>query len=632
MAARLNNLLSYLQNLDSTLADDHWTDAQILERFVAYGEEAAFRILMQRHGPMVLATCRRILHDAHAAEDAFQATFVVLARKAGSVREKTALGSWLYRVAYHIAVNERARAAKQRVREREVAEMSTGNEAPEILDGELRRVMDEELNLLPEKYRAPLVLCLLEGKTHEEAARELRWPTGSMSRRLDRAKQLLEARLVRRGVALSGAALVQTVAVEAAPAAVPPMLMNATARAMVALTAAQGTAASLVSARVAVMADGALRFLAPVKLKTVAAILLMMLGLASVGAAAFWQARPGLPASAPADTRAQGAMVDVPANASIKLFLMAGQANMEGVSPLRPEALADNGAEFDPEDLAPGPKILPGDKEILISSFSYRPAINFKWLTLADRQPDQRFGPEIGFARALQAAMPRQKIAIFKYAISDSNIRDWSREDHSDQYWKTGYKLYPEFLKHLEGCIAALTAQGNAVEVAGLIWMHGEDPFAMYDPYLWKKNPEDPGAWAFANATKQFITDMRADVGRFANPDHTPLHFPVFLGRISNAQMAEPLMRAATALSGKPVEDHAAAVEHRRREQVYITERLNPDRNIFWVDTDDLRAYPAQLGQRQVRCRFLPSAYFAAGQRFAKAYLTQRNVALPDSP
>src|SRR5271154_509950 len=104
---QLQNLLSYLHRLENPLAEDAWTDGQILDRFVAHQEEAAFRVLLQRHGPMVLAVCRRILQDAHAAEDAFQATFLVLARKAGTIRQETALGSWLYRVAFRIAVNER---------------------------------------------------------------------------------------------------------------------------------------------------------------------------------------------------------------------------------------------------------------------------------------------------------------------------------------------------------------------------------------------------------------------------------------------------------------------------------------------------------------------------------------------
>src|SRR5262249_49739615 len=145
------------------------------------------------------------------------------------------------------------------------------------------------------------------------------------------------------------------------------------------------------------------------------------------------------------------------------LFLMAGQGNMEGALPIRPETRAGKDARVTAEDLLPGPQVLPGDREILFSSFSYDPAIAFQWLTLAERHPDQRFGPEISFGRAIQAAMPGQKIAIFKYAIGDSNIRDWSREDHSDQYWKTAYQLYPKFLMHLENAIAELRSQGNTV-------------------------------------------------------------------------------------------------------------------------------------------------------------------------
>jgi RNA polymerase sigma factor (sigma-70 family) len=614
----LHQLLSYLEN---TLADDNWTDAQILERFVIHQEEAAFRILLQRHGPMVLAVCRRILHDAHAAEDAFQATFLVLARKAGTIRDKTALGSWLYRVAYHIAVNERAQAVEQRVREREVAEMSGANATPDLAGAELRHVLDEELNRLPEKYRAPVVLCLLEGKSHEEAARELRWPIGSMSRRLGRAKQLLQARLVRRGVALSLGALAEAVTTEAAPAAVPTTLLNATARTIVTVAAGHGAMASVVSARVAGMTDGEVRALAPVRLKLAGTLLLVMFGLVSAGAAALWQ-QQGQPESAAIPHPAP----QVPANATIKLFLMAGQGNMEGTMAIRPELRADKALHVAPEDLFPGPETLPTDQEILFSCFSYNPANSFQWQTLAERHPDQRFGPEIGFGRALQAALPGQRIAIFKYAIGDGNLRDWSREDHSDQYWKTAYQLYPKLLENLERCIAELTAQGNTVEVAGLVWAQGEDPFANYDVYLWNKNRDDPAAWAFAHATKQFFTDLREDVGKIVNSDRKPLNFPVIISRISQAQMAEPLMQAATAISGKGVEDHRANIEHRRREQVYIVEQLNAGRDVFWVNTDDLTMYPDELGQRRTTCRFLPSAYMIAGQRYAKAYLSRSST------
>lgn len=624
---QIQTLLSHLQRLESTLADQHWTDAQVLERFVAHGEEAAFRLLLQRHGPMVLAVCRRILHDAHAAEDAFQAAFLVLALKAGSVRRETSLGSWLYRVACRIALNERSRACKQRSREREVAEMARRNAAPAPACSELRQALDEELSQLPEKYRAPLVLCLLEGKTHEEAARELHWPLGSMSRRLERAKQLLQTRLVRRGLALSVAGLMQALTVEAAPAALPATLLATTAQ-TVGAVAAGSAVHGLVSARIALMIDGAVRTLVPLPLK-IAGFLLLASGLVSVAFAAVWwqQAVPAPPTPTPTPTTLPQP-VAVPAQASIKLFLLAGQANMEGVLPLRPETLPDRGASFAAENVLPGAPVLPGDREVLLASFSYDPALHFKWLTLADRPAHQRLGPELGLGRALQAGLPGQRIALFKYAVGDSNIRDWSREDHSDAYWKTGYQLYPKFLQHLASCLAELTAQGNTVEVAGLFWSQGEDPFALYDSYLWNKNPTDPGAWAFARATHQVFTDLRADVGKLVNQDGKPAQFPVILARLSKAQQAAPLLQAATAISGKPVEEHLATVEHRRREQIYLTERLNPDRSIYWVDTDDLTMYPPEPGQRRVACRFLPSSYRLVGQRFAQAYLTRANVVL----
>jgi RNA polymerase sigma-70 factor (ECF subfamily) len=203
------------------------TDRQLLERFVAAREEAAFAALVRRHGPRVLAVCRRVLRDEHHAEDVFQATFLVLAQKAAAVRWQESLHPWLQAVAYRLALH--ARAAARRRRERPVGAVwpnspcSDGGESEpadewerllerahpcgdllaEVARRELRRVLTDELRQLPEKYRAPVVLCYLQGKTNEEAAKELGWPSGSMSRRLARARALLRERLTRRGLAFS---------------------------------------------------------------------------------------------------------------------------------------------------------------------------------------------------------------------------------------------------------------------------------------------------------------------------------------------------------------------------------------------------------------------------------------------
>jgi RNA polymerase sigma-70 factor (ECF subfamily) len=170
-------------------------DGELLERFRLRRDEASFAALVRRHGPMVLGVCSRILGNAHDAEDAFQVTFLVLAKKAGSLARPDLLANWLYGVAYRTARKARGRALRQGEHERQAEVMARAQPDPQEPARELREVLDEELNRLPEKYRAPLVLCYLEGKTNEEAARQLGWPVGSMSARLARGRGLLRARL-----------------------------------------------------------------------------------------------------------------------------------------------------------------------------------------------------------------------------------------------------------------------------------------------------------------------------------------------------------------------------------------------------------------------------------------------------
>ena len=173
----------------------------LLERFAADRDSAAFEALVGRHGPMVLATCRRMLPDPHDADDAFQATFLVLARKAGSIRDPDRLGPWLHGVARRVAARSRALAGRRRSVERPGGDEPMDT-SPDALEGaEVREVLDEELARLPEKYRAPLVLCYLDGLTHDEAAEALRWPVGTVRSRLAGGRDRLRDRLTRRGLA-----------------------------------------------------------------------------------------------------------------------------------------------------------------------------------------------------------------------------------------------------------------------------------------------------------------------------------------------------------------------------------------------------------------------------------------------
>jgi RNA polymerase sigma factor (sigma-70 family) len=255
------------------------TDAALLERFAARREEAAFEALVRRHGPMVLGLCRRLLADVQDAEDAFQATFLVLVRKAGSLRQGKLLAGWLYRVAHRIANRARVVSARRRGRERQGVEMAQARPGGAEGEADLGPLLHEEVNRLPEKYRVPVLLCYLQGRTNEQAARELAWPVGTVKGRLTRARALLRGRLVRRGVGLSlgilGTALTQSLA----PAAIPPALLVRTVRSAV-LTAAGQQTAGVVSAQAAALTKGALRTMFCKRLALVGVVLL---GLAGAG-------------------------------------------------------------------------------------------------------------------------------------------------------------------------------------------------------------------------------------------------------------------------------------------------------------------------------------------------------------
>src|SRR5262245_50969512 len=206
----LDNAIRQLRRLALPQGDGGLSDAQLLERFVAQRDEAAFEVLLWRHGPMVLNLCRRVLHEAHASEDAFQATFLVFVKKARSIGKGQAVGSWLYKVAYRVALHARALARKQaahRLPAADSAVLAQADAAGEFLWRDLRPLLDEEVNRLPEKYRSPIILCDLDGMTHAEAAKELGCPQGTVSVRLMRARERLRSRLVRRGMALSAGAV-----------------------------------------------------------------------------------------------------------------------------------------------------------------------------------------------------------------------------------------------------------------------------------------------------------------------------------------------------------------------------------------------------------------------------------------
>jgi RNA polymerase sigma factor (sigma-70 family) len=210
------------------------SDAELLERFVRSRDQAAIETLLWRHGPMVLTTCRRMLGHHADSEDCFQATFLVLCRRAGTIAKRRSVGSWLYKVAYRICLRERAARRRRPGSSPGAAEPVAAETVSDMELRELRFILDEELNRLPERYRAPLVLHYLESKTVEQTAQELGWAQGTVSSRLARGKELLRVRQVRRGATLSVASASALLGRQAASAALPPGLTRSTVHLLVA--------------------------------------------------------------------------------------------------------------------------------------------------------------------------------------------------------------------------------------------------------------------------------------------------------------------------------------------------------------------------------------------------------------
>jgi RNA polymerase sigma factor (sigma-70 family) len=266
------------------------SDRHLLDRFARYGDQAAFAELVSRHGGMVLAVCRRILGDPHDAEDAFQAAWLVLARKASARGWSESIAGWLHAVAHRVACKARGQSARRQTQQRELEEMAAGTPQqalatvePPGAERERLELLQTELARLPEKYRAVLVLCYLEGKTNLEAAQALGCPVGSMSKRLARGRDLLRRRLSRQGVAIAALSL-PGLLTSASSAAVPEALQQSTIQAA-ALVAAGNTAAGVATASVTALVEGVLREMSFEKLKL--ALLLTLTLVVFTGGAGF---------------------------------------------------------------------------------------------------------------------------------------------------------------------------------------------------------------------------------------------------------------------------------------------------------------------------------------------------------
>jgi RNA polymerase sigma factor (sigma-70 family) len=278
MATDLDNAIRHFHRVERLRDADSRSDEELLDCFVARQDPAAFEALVHRHGPMVLGVCRRLLRHSQDAEDAFQAVFLVLVKKAGAIAHRELLGNWLYGVAYRTASRARIVASQRRARERQVIDMPGEQEAPAA--GDVLKLLDQELSRLPEKYRTPVVLCDLQGEPRAEVARRLACPLGTVSSRLSRGREMLRERLARRGVALSAPALAAVLA-EGASAAVPAPLAAHTVEVGLLYAADAGA----VTAPVAALTVGVLKtmFLSRLKI-ALAGLLILTVTVAATGA------------------------------------------------------------------------------------------------------------------------------------------------------------------------------------------------------------------------------------------------------------------------------------------------------------------------------------------------------------
>jgi len=284
---RMNRVMQYVRR--SVLLHDGagLSDGQLLGWFVERRDETAFAALVRRHGPMVWGVCRRVLDHHQDAEDAFQATFLVLVRKAASVHPREMVANWLYGVARHTSLKARALAARRRARERNVTMMPEPKVGPQDLWSDLQPLLDLELSHLPDKYRVAIVLCDLEGKTRKDVAQRLGLPEGTLSARLTRGRVLLAKRLSRHGLALSGGALASALSQNSSSAAVPISVVSSTIKAASLVASGEAAAAGL-SISVAALTEGVMKTMLLNKLKF-ATMLSLVIAASTTGGLLYYQ-------------------------------------------------------------------------------------------------------------------------------------------------------------------------------------------------------------------------------------------------------------------------------------------------------------------------------------------------------
>jgi RNA polymerase sigma factor (sigma-70 family) len=300
-SAALASVLQQLRTAAQAKAYEETSDRQLLEFFLDQRDEAAFVALLKRHGPMLLQVCRRIQGNEQDAEDVFQATFLLLACKGHAIRKRDSVAAWLHGVAHRLALEAMDQSYRRRARERRATEMHKTSESTDQPWHDLQGTLDEALRQVPEKYRTPLVLCYLEGRTQEEAARQLGCPLGTVRSRLSRGRDRLRTVLKRQGVGLSATALAGALAQSNASATVPPLLLRATARAACQYVAGKA-ATAVVSARAAALLERGVKAMLAIKLKVVT-VAVLAAGAFGLGAGAIGPFMLAGPAQLPAQAK-----------------------------------------------------------------------------------------------------------------------------------------------------------------------------------------------------------------------------------------------------------------------------------------------------------------------------------------
>jgi RNA polymerase sigma factor (sigma-70 family) len=271
-----NNLIEHLRRAILLQDDTGVGDGELLGSFIERHDEAAFTTLVQRHGPMVWGVCSRLLNH-HDAEDAFQATFLVLVRRAGTIQSKEMVGNWLYGVAHQTALQACRSASRRRRREIQVTEMPDTQVVPQAQWTDVQTLLDQELSRLPNLYRTVLVLSDLEGRTRREIARQLGVPEGTVAGRLARARGMLVKRLTQRGVVLSGGALAAMLSQHVVSAGMPKWVMSSTIKTASWFAVGPATTAGAFSHQVVALTEGGLKTMQGSKLQIATVFLLIVL-------------------------------------------------------------------------------------------------------------------------------------------------------------------------------------------------------------------------------------------------------------------------------------------------------------------------------------------------------------------